>query len=256
MRGRARFSYSSQLDIATTTDRENIRCVLGLTMAPPRTQCLNTARCFIQRPLEIRASFSTSAIVRAGTCLLKPEPKTYLSPCDTDGPSHTTAADGLLASLGERDPSKSKSSPAGQYAQPVRQPVRPDAHTPTRTSNQRIGNLVSASLARRARQAQSGRKPGQPSLNTMQELENAKKASDLSRQITRRWRAGDVYAPHDLSAQEMDKWRKRSEPKHDIFDLLDFKPLENYKVRHSSAMPLALSMATRHCDQWFLIANI
>lgn len=219
-------------------------------------QCVNTARRIFERPLEIRASFSTSAISRAGMCLLNPKYKTYLSPCDTDGPSHTTAAGGLLASLDEREPSRSKSSSAGHYPQSIRQPARPDAHTPTRTSNQRIGNLVSASLARRARQAQNqlgGRKPGQPSLNTMQELENAKKASDLSRQITRRWRAGDVYAPHDLSAQEMDKWRKRSEPKHDIFDVLDFKPLENYKVRHPSALLVALSMATVLVTRLFLL---
>jgi small subunit ribosomal protein S18 len=100
--------------------------------------------------------------------------------------------------------------------------------------------MVSESLARRARQNQnlvSGRRPGQPSLTTMQELENAKKASDLSKQITRRWKAGDVYAPHDLSAAEMAKWRNREGPKYDVFDVLGFNPLENYRVRSPLPTP-------------------
>lgn len=107
--------------------------------------------------------------------------------------------------------------------------------------------MVSESLARRARQNQnllSGRRPGQPSLTTMQELENAKRASDLSKQITRRWKAGDVYAPHDLSAAEMVKWRNREGPKYDVFDVLGFKPLENYRVR--SPLPTPLSYCYLH----------
>ncbi|PSS27622.1 hypothetical protein M430DRAFT_92026 [Amorphotheca resinae ATCC 22711] len=66
-------------------------------------------------------------------------------------------------------------------------------------------------------------------MSTVQELENAKRASDLSRQITRRWKAGDVYAPHDLSAVEMAKWKSRGKPTHDVFDVLDFNPLEHYR---------------------------
>lgn len=31
---------------------------------------------------------------------------------------------------------------------------------------------------------------------------------DLERQMTRKWRVGDVYAPHDLSSVEMQKWRR------------------------------------------------
>lgn len=38
-----------------------------------------------------------------------------------------------------------------------------------------------------------------------------------------------MYAPHDLSSVEMDKWRNRDGPKYDVFDVLDFKPLENYR---------------------------
>jgi len=54
-------------------------------------------------------------------------------------------------------------------------------------------------------------------------------AQDLTKQITRRWRAGDVYAPHDLSAVEMAKWKSRSKPERDVFDVLAFNPLDEYR---------------------------
>jgi len=39
-----------------------------------------------------------------------------------------------------------------------------------------------------------------------------------------------VYAPHDLSPAEMAKWKSRSRPDRDVFDVLDFKPMEHYAV--------------------------
>jgi small subunit ribosomal protein S18 len=56
----------------------------------------------------------------------------------------------------------------------------------------------------------------------------------LSKQISRRWKAGDVYAPHDLSEVETAKWKKRERPLHDVFDVLDLNPLAHYRVRLSS----------------------
>lgn len=173
-----------------------------------------------------------------------------------DDPSRITAADGLLASLDEHDSSRSPSSSGSSEMppQPVRLPTRQGAHSPTRSGNQRVASMISDTLARRARQNQNllaGRRPGQPSLTTIQEIENAKKASDLSKQITRRWKAGDVYAPHDLSAVEMEKWRARDAPKHDIFDVLDFKPLDNYRVRLPLMPPhrwLLFPLPIRHCE--------
>lgn len=52
----------------------------------------------------------------------------------------------------------------------------------------------------------------------------------LERFQTRDWRAGDVYAPHDLSPAEMKKWSKRHSPNSDAFDLLNMNPLDQYKV--------------------------
>lgn len=63
------------------------------------------------------------------------------------------------------------------------------------------------------------------------ELEKMGRARDLERQISRKWKAGDVYAPHDLSGVEMQKWRKRRTGGRDVFDLLGINPLGEYKVR-------------------------
>ncbi|KAL4917453.1 transcriptional regulator of RNA polII, SAGA, subunit-domain-containing protein [Aspergillus aurantiobrunneus] len=50
---------------------------------------------------------------------------------------------------------------------------------------------------------------------------------------TRDWKAGDIYAPHDLSPAEMKKWRKRNPPTSDAFDALDLNPLTVYKSNKS-----------------------
>ena len=58
-------------------------------------------------------------------------------------------------------------------------------------------------------------------------------ARGLERQMPRlsRWNAGDVYAPHDLSAVEAAKWKKRKGSQRDVFDMLGINPLHEYKVR-------------------------
>lgn len=48
--------------------------------------------------------------------------------------------------------------------------------------------------------------------------------------MTRDFKAGDIYAPHDLSPAEMRKWRVRKSPATDAFDALHLNPLELYKV--------------------------
>jgi small subunit ribosomal protein S18 len=51
--------------------------------------------------------------------------------------------------------------------------------------------------------------------------------------MTRKWKDGDVYAPHDLSGVEMSKWSKgqpKGRPKKDVFDMLKINPLNHYWV--------------------------
>jgi len=52
----------------------------------------------------------------------------------------------------------------------------------------------------------------------------------LQRQSPRRWSAGQIYAPHDLSSVEASKYAvMRRRPQRDVFDLLGSNPLKHYK---------------------------
>ncbi|ROV94504.1 hypothetical protein VMCG_08138 [Cytospora schulzeri] len=66
-----------------------------------------------------------------------------------------------------------------------------------------------------------------------QTLEEKSKAAaareDLTRQMTRNWKPGDVYAPHDLSPVEMLKWRQPKQPSRDIIDMLGLNPIDHYR---------------------------
>ncbi|KAI0006558.1 ribosomal protein S18 [Xylariaceae sp. FL0662B] len=62
-----------------------------------------------------------------------------------------------------------------------------------------------------------------------QELQQRETSEDYARQMTRRWRVGDVYAPHDLSPIEMGKWRRNQARQRDLVDLLGLRPLDMYK---------------------------
>ncbi len=62
------------------------------------------------------------------------------------------------------------------------------------------------------------------------DVNKVRRALDMERQIHRRWKAGDVYAPHDLSSEEQQKWQKRRPRESDAFDQLGINPLHEYKV--------------------------
>ena len=64
---------------------------------------------------------------------------------------------------------------------------------------------------------------------TLDAIRNHKNSADYLRQMPRRWEAGDVYSPHDLSPVEMQKWRKRSLRSKDVVDALGLRPLDMYK---------------------------
>ena len=62
------------------------------------------------------------------------------------------------------------------------------------------------------------------------ELERRERARDIERMQVRRWKHGDVYAPHDLSPAEMKKWRQKTRPDRDVFDVLAINPINHYMV--------------------------
>lgn len=67
--------------------------------------------------------------------------------------------------------------------------------------------------------------------NTAQKAKENTNRENLARQSTRNWKPGDIYAPHDLSPQEMVKWKQPKQPTKDIVDMLGLNPLDHYRVR-------------------------
>ena len=55
-------------------------------------------------------------------------------------------------------------------------------------------------------------------------------ARAMEKNFTREWKAGDIYAPHDLSGAEARKWKRKPAPTRDAFDALSMNPLDCYKV--------------------------
>jgi small subunit ribosomal protein S18 len=66
----------------------------------------------------------------------------------------------------------------------------------------------------------------------------SERRSQFQRQIHRKWQAGDVYSPTDLSGAEQKKWKfGRKKPQSDAFDVLGINPVLEYKVRRPSRGP-------------------
>jgi hypothetical protein len=77
----------------------------------------------------------------------------------------------------------------------------------------------------------------------MKELQNTGDQRAILRQMPRRWREGEVYAPHDLTIGEAKKWKKIvMRPEKDVFDMLGKNPLAFYKA--CGFCPFYLDMAT------------
>jgi small subunit ribosomal protein S18 len=201
-------------------------------MAPPRFQCLNATKAVVKQSPSLRAGFSTSRIVQAG--LSNPlHPKSpHLTATDYP-PRPPTATSSLISSVfGSSSSTPSQSAPSPQRAIPqFSNPVVPtefkklqSLHPGSAQTSERVMNLLNRAAERRKRLEAEG-----PS-TTADEVQKYARAADLSKQITRRWKAGDIYAPHDLSGVEMAKWKKRGKPNHDVFDVLDINPMDHYRV--------------------------
>jgi small subunit ribosomal protein S18 len=69
--------------------------------------------------------------------------------------------------------------------------------------------------------------------NAQQSIEQERRIverDEFARQIHRKWRAGDIYAPHDLTGREHAKWKKGKRSQNgDVVDALGINPLLEYK---------------------------
>lgn len=124
------------------------------------------------------------------------------------------------------DPAKSlidmddgSSDPSGDNASNRSSPDSPNTQTP----HDIIANLMNSSRAYDRLTIRSD--------NTAQRAKEATNRENLARQSTRNWKPGDIYAPHDLSPQEMIKWKQPKQPSKDIIDMLGLNPLDHYRVR-------------------------
>ncbi|KAF2108315.1 ribosomal protein S18 [Lophiotrema nucula] len=62
------------------------------------------------------------------------------------------------------------------------------------------------------------------------DLEEKARRDSYQRQIHRKWKTGDVYAPHDLSGAEQMKWKRaKKTTRSDAFDTLGINPINEYK---------------------------
>ncbi|KAH8902708.1 ribosomal protein S18, partial [Coniochaeta sp. PMI_546] len=98
--------------------------------------------------------------------------------------------------------------------------------TPSRSSSgshDALSSIIRSTSGRRAANAEQKKE------KTLEGLRARTTSDNYARQMPRHWKAGDVYAPHDLSPAEMRKWRSRQPPKKDVMDLLGVNPLDMYK---------------------------
>ncbi|PIA96395.1 hypothetical protein CB0940_10862 [Cercospora beticola] len=136
--------------------------------------------------------------------------------------SNATAA---VADLFSNSASQSTKTATASRPSPAAIASTPSSESPTESPNFTLARSA-IQLAGEARRLQVQR---QLALDT----ERGWNRQDLERQAAhRKWKAGDVYAPHDLTGIEMAKWKKlrrRSKPKYDVVDQLNLKPIDLYK---------------------------
>ncbi|KAI8966549.1 ribosomal protein S18 [Daldinia sp. FL1419] len=98
-----------------------------------------------------------------------------------------------------------------------------DDSTPQRGPRERDPTRAAADIYDRLRHTVARR------VHIEEEMRQSIKNDDYLRQLTRRWRPGDVYAPHDMSSSEMNKWRRTQARKRDLVDVLGLRPLDMYR---------------------------
>ena len=86
--------------------------------------------------------------------------------------------------------------------------------------------------------AELGERSKQPRLDTAKIWKESGKSKatsplEIFQNNGRKWKTGDVYAPHDLSSVEMKRWMYKRPGTTDAFDVLGIDPSTQYKVSGS-----------------------
>lgn len=100
------------------------------------------------------------------------------------------------------------------------------------TASSAVGDALASMLAETStREAHRSLRKAQTKAEASASLRKEDQSNAYMRQMPRRWTAGEVYAPHDLSPEEIQRYfRRELKPRFDVFDVLGFNPLDNYSV--------------------------
>nr|OQO28118.1 hypothetical protein B0A51_05658 [Rachicladosporium sp. CCFEE 5018] len=117
---------------------------------------------------------------------------------------------------------------------PSRTPIPTSPTTPSSTdaSPQTPATPSTALATSLLHQIASTTQARQKSAPVLAQLARNLARKDYELQQFRRWRVGDVYAPHDLSGVEAAKWKRvkhKGRPRHDVLDSLAIDPRAEYK---------------------------
>ncbi|KAL8298683.1 hypothetical protein RB600_003279 [Gaeumannomyces tritici] len=108
----------------------------------------------------------------------------------------------------------------GNKPEPRREPAAAD-----------LIRMLAATSSMGSSQQQQAQRTAQARADAAEALRARDQNNAYVRHMPRRWAAGEVYSPHDLSPEEIGRYFKRElKPRFDVFDVLGFNPLDNYAV--------------------------
>ncbi|KAL8298682.1 hypothetical protein RB597_007343 [Gaeumannomyces tritici] len=106
----------------------------------------------------------------------------------------------------------------GNKPEPRREPAAAD-----------LIRMLAATSSMGSSQQQQAQRTAQARADAAEALRARDQNNAYVRHMPRRWAAGEVYSPHDLSPEEIGRYFKRElKPRFDVFDVLGFNPLDNY----------------------------
>lgn len=129
--------------------------------------------------------------------------------------------------------------------------LRNPATSSSEQHHERLQGLIADVDRKKQARAVAALARGKPSAMTVEMLERDEMAKNLTQQIKRQFKPGDIYAPHDLSWQEQVRWQKKNSPKYDVFDQTNFNPKDHYKVCSHKIVTFEVHEVTGCRTSWY-----